>query len=325
MKNATVAIGIDLGGTTFAVGALDCDGKLLACNSYDTPASDQASDICDAIADAIRATVRAAGARLSQVAGFGIGIPGRADPPAGAIVVCPNLHALDGVRIVAELKRRIPSIRRGFVANDAEAAALAELRYGAAREVENLLLLTLGTGIGGGIAMDNRVIRGPRYIIGEVSHMVLDPSSKRRCGCGNFGCFETLAGKQAIIDMALHGLQEGRCSLIAELAGNDPSKVTPELIAEAARAGDELALEVYGRAGNWIGIAICSMIVLCDPDLVVLGGGIAAAGDILFEPVRRTVAQRSRISGFDPANIVPAELGNDAGVYGAAALVWEHT
>ncbi len=196
---------------------------------------------------------------------------------------------------------------------------------GAGRAVDNLVLLTLGTGIGGAVAMNNRVIRGPRRILGEIGHMVVNPYSERRCGCGNFGCFETEAGKQAIIDKAVQALQAGRESLIAELAGNDPQRVTPEIIAQAARAGDEVAVEVYRCVGNWIGMAICSIIVLCDPDLVILGGGIAAAGEVLFEPVRRTVAQRSRAWGFDPANIVPAQLGNDAGIYGAAILVWEQS
>jgi glucokinase len=173
------------------------------------------------------------------------------------------------------------------------------------------------------VALEGRVVRGPRRILGEVGHVVVRPDSERRCGCGNFGCLETLVAKRAIIDAALYRLQQGRASLLLELSGGDPSQVSPELVAQGAEAGDALALEVYAEAGYWLGVAICSMIVLCDPDAVLLGGGIAAAGEALFGPVRRTVAQRSRISGFDPAMILPAELGNQAGMVGAAALVWE--
>ncbi len=313
-----IALGIDVGGTTFAVGAYDRDGNEKAWQSFNTPAVDKPEPIIDELAAKAKHVAEQVG---GEVAGLGIGIPGPVVPEEGFIKQCPNLHALDGVFIVRELNQRLgwPV----FLANDAFCATLAELRYGAGRDVENMLMLTLGTGIGGGVAIGNRVLRGPRQIMGEIGHMILVPDGPK-CGCGNHGCFEALAGRDGIVDLAQRLIQSGRPSLIMELAGGDQSKIDPKIVADAARQGDEVAREVMERIGFYIGWAICNAIVLCDPDLVVIGGGIAAAGEVLFDPIRRTVAARSLISGFDAGRIVPAELGNKAGAIGAAALVWEN-
>jgi glucokinase len=159
--------------------------------------------------------------------------------------------------------------------------------------------------------------------MGEVGHLIIQPNGPK-CGCGNRGCFEAVAAKEAIIDLAVRALQAGKHSIIMDLVDGDVRRITPEIISKAAAGNDRVAIEVYEKIGNFIGIALCNCIVLCDPDRIVLGGGIAAAGEALFGSVRRTVAARSLISGFDVTQIVPAQLGNDAGVLGAAALVWEH-
>ncbi len=328
------AIGIDLGGTTFGVGVLTADGELVYHESHDTPDTGDAADVIAELVKAAKAADQASGGRA---VGVGVGIPGVVDPATGHVFVCPNLHALDGSDVGPEMERALREIgqrqaeatgqgaeRHVWIHNDAFCATLAELRWGAGKEVENLLMLTLGTGIGGGVAMDNKVIRGPRMLIGEIGHLTLDPNGPK-CGCGNHGCFEALAGRDAIVDLAVRKIQDGRKTMLVDMVGGDLEKLEPKTIADAAKAGDEVAIEVMERIGFWIGVGICNAIVLCDPDIVVLGGGIAAAGDVLFEPIRRTVAARSLISRgkFDPANIVPAALKEKAGVYGAAQLVWE--
>lgn len=315
-----IAIGVDLGGTTFGVGLLDSQGKLLAQTSYPTPGTADPAQILGEIGQKALALAKQ-DAPDAPVAGLGIGIPGPVDPESGIIKQCPNLHALDGVNAVDMLKRAtgLPA----FIGNDAFCATLAELRHGAGRGCRYMALLTLGTGVGGGIAIENKVLRGPRQILGEVGHLVIQPGGPK-CGCGNFGCLEALTGRQAICDLAIRKLQLGRVSRLADAVGAEHEKIDPRLIADLAREGDALCQEVMDEVGYYLGLAICDIIVLCDPDKIVLGGGISGAGETLFGSIRRTVRHVSRISRFDPDKIVPAELGNLAGIYGAGALVWEN-
>ena len=315
-----IAVGLDLGGTTFIVGLLAGDGSLMCHRTFDTPSTGDTAELLDTLASAAGGLVEDT-CPTKHVAGMGIGIPGPVDPQTGTIMQCPNLHMLDGVHVVKELERRTgwPT----HIGNDAFCATLAELRYGAGRDHENVVLLTLGTGVGGGIAINNRVMRGPRRIMGEVGHLIIEPDGPP-CGCGNFGCLEALAARDAIIRHAARALEQGRNSRLSDIVGAEHQRITPRIIAELAREGDALCADVMNRVGYYIGLALCNIIVCCDPDIILLGGGIAAAGEVLFEPVRRTVMHRSHISRFNVENIVPATLGNLAGVYGAGALVWEH-
>jgi glucokinase len=319
-----IALGLDVGGTSFTVGAFDADGAQ-ACDklaNFPTPVTSRSEDVLSALEGALRSQVEGCEA---QISGVGVGIPGVVDPLTGHVFVCPNLPALDNTPTGSILSERLGL--PVFMNNDAYCATLAELRWGAGRDVENLVLLTLGTGIGGGVALNNKVNRGPRQILGEIGHLVLEPKGPR-CGCGNHGCFEALAGRDGIVNRTLRKIQEGKpTSLLARL-GDDWKAVwedIPKIVADEAGKGDSVAEDIMAETGFWIGVGICSAIVLCDPDLVIIGGGISAAGDVLFDPIRRTVEARSRISRgkFDVANIVRAELGRDAGVCGAAALVWE--
>ena len=320
MAEADLALGIDLGGTTFLVGVLDRGGRLLAETSHQTPSSSNPEEILDELGRAATRLARDT-APDRQVAGLGVGIPGPVDPHTGVIKQCPNLHALDGVNAARVLERvmGMPVV----IANDAYCATLAELRHGSGRGCRYMALLTLGTGVGGGIAIENKVLRGPRQILGEAGHLVVMPDGPK-CGCGNHGCLEALVGRQAIVDRAIRKLQAGQPSRLGDIVGAAHEKIDPRLIADQARDGDALCAEVMDETGYYLGLAICNIIVMCDPDKVILGGGIAAAGDVLFGPIRRTVRHGSRISRFDPENIVPVELGNRAGIVGAASLVWEH-
>ena len=315
-----LALGVDLGGTNFRVGLITREGKLLDHQEHPTPRSDHEPAALNAAAAAAAGLLEKATVKPKQLAGVGMGIPGPVDPESGLIHQCPNLHELDGVNAVEVISSAVGA--PAFIGNDAYCATLAELRYGAGRHVANLVMFTLGTGVGGGIALDNQVRRGQRQVMGEVGHIIVEPNGPR-CGCGNHGCLEALVGRDGIVDRAVRLLEQGRASALADVAGPVHKGLTPKNIAEHAAAGDELALEVMHGTGYYIGLALCDCIVTCDPDLIVMGGGIAAAGDLLLEPIRRTVRHRSMISGFDTTKIVPAELGNEAGIYGAAALVWD--
>lgn len=320
IKGRRFAIGVDLGGTTFSVGVVRPHGVPVLQAQYDTPRADDEPLALLAVAAAVGGIMEQGAIKPDQLLGVGVGVPGPVDPVAGLIRRAPNLPELDGVNAVELLAEEIGT--QVHIANDAYCATLAELRWGAGRDVANLVMLTLGTGVGGGIALDNQVRRGPRGIMGEVGHIVVEPGG-RRCGCGNHGCLEALVGRDGMVDHAIRLLEQGIPSVLGERDGADHKQLTPQVIAAAADEGDALALEVMATAGHYLGVALCSCIVLADPDLIVLGGGIAAAGDVLFEPIRRTVRHRSQISGFDVSRIIPAELGNDAGMLGAAALVFD--
>lgn len=323
-RSDRVVLGVDLGGTTFSVGITSTEGEILARDSYDTPRSETDPLALAAVAAAVGGIMERETVKPGEILGLGLGIPGPVDPETGVIKRAPNIPELDEVNAVELLTEELDFVREEKtpirIANDAFCATLAELRYGAGRDVENLVMFTLGTGVGGGIALDNEVRRGPRQIMGEVGHIIVDPDG-RRCGCGNHGCLEAMVGRDGMVNQAVRLLEEGMPSVLAERGGPRHEGLSPRVIAEAAHEGDELALRVMNMSGHYIGIALCSCIVLADPDLILLGGGIAAAGEVLFEPIRRTVQHRSMISGFDPERIVPAELGNEAGTYGAAALI----
>ncbi|MGD9498282.1 MAG: ROK family protein [Armatimonadota bacterium] len=315
-----VAVGVDLGGTTFSVGLVTPDGELMAEQSHDTPRADDEPLALLASASAVGGLMEREAIRPDRLLGVGVGIPGPVDPAAGIVRRAPNLPELDGVNAVALLSEEIGA--PVYIANDAYCATLAELRWGAGRDVDNLVMFTLGTGVGGGIALDNQVRRGPRGIMGEVGHIIVEPGG-RRCGCGNHGCLEAMVGRDGMVDLAIRLMEQGRPSVLSERGGCRHEKLSPHVIAQAAAEGDEVALQVMNTSGYYLGIALCGCIVLADPDLIVLGGGIAAAGEVLFEPIRRTVRHRSMISGFDVSRIVPAQLGNRAGMLGAAALVFD--
>jgi len=315
-------IGIDIGGTTFSIGVFDANGALVDDGSYDTPVTTDADAIADRLANTAQSHADGRPGGLGNVVGIAVGFPGPVDPGAGVVKKAPNVHCLEGYALTEALAQRLGETRV-HLQNDAYCATLAELRWGAGKDVENLLMFTLGTGVGGGVAMDNQVIRGPRQILGEVGHLIIVPDG-RKCGCGGFGCLEAVAAKQGIIDLACRAIQSGRKTLLIDLVDGDQSAITPQVITEACRQGDQAALEVYEQVAFYLGIALCNCIVLTDPDIIVIGGGIAAAGEFIFEPLKRTVAARSPISGYDVSKIVPATFGNDAGIHGAGALAWEH-
>ncbi len=312
-----IAVGIDIGGTTFTVCAVERDGARITDTTGPTPATDDPDYMVAGLAAAAAHLVTAvAQTHAAPVDGIGIGVPGTVSADGGTVVDCPNLTVLNGLAVPALMSERfgVPA----FINNDAYCAALGELRYGAGRGHRNVLVVTLGTGVGGGVAIDNRVLRGPRGILGEIGHIIIDPDGPP-CSCGANGCLEALVGKDAIIRRACEGLRQNPHSRLAEA----PDAITPRLIAELAALGDEYCRQIIDWIGECVGLALADAIVMCDPDVVLIGGGIAGAGEMLLEAIRHSVGRHSRISGFDPSNVIACGLGAGAGAVGAAALVFE--
>ncbi len=311
-------IGVDLGGTNVRAALITPEGKIVS-QARRPSLQDQAPDITLAqIVAACREAMKARGVGIEAIRGVGIGLPGIMDSNTGICFWSPNFEHWKDVPVGPSVGQQlgVPA----WILNDAKCAALGEFIYGAAIDVRNMVMITLGTGIGGAFIVDGKLLMGPNGSIGEVGHHTIDPAG-RRCGCGNFGCWEAMCARDAIIELADRKLQSGRASLLREMAPRE--EVTPELVSRAAGEGDAVAQEVLDEIGFYIGVGVSNLINMLNPERFVIGGGIAQAGELLLAPIRRTVASRAVPLQRRTAEIVPAQLGDSAGVMGAAALVLE--
>jgi glucokinase len=254
---------------------------------------------------------------FGPVAGVGVGIPGLVDRH-GTVHVGPNLPGVHELAVAEQLHDRLGVAVE--VDNDATCAAWAEDRVGVAAGASDLVLVTLGTGIGGGIVAGGVLQRGANGFAGEPGHMVVDPNGPA-CPCGRRGCWERYASGSGLSRMAREAAEAGRANRVVELAGGDPDDVRGEHVTRAASDGDEGALAVMDDLGWWTALGIANLVDLLDPQIVVVGGGLVEAGDLLLEPTRRWY--RDLVLGFDhrpPVRIEPAALGERAGAIGAALL-----
>jgi glucokinase len=305
---AQAVIGIDLGGTKIAAAVLTPDGVLHEREHVPTEAEEGREHV---IARLI-AVVRSLQERTSYtVHAIGIGAPAPLSPSQGIIWEAPNMPGWDRVplRDLMQGELSLPVA----LENDARAAGLAEARVGAGRSASSMLYVTVGTGIGGALLIDGRLIRGASETAGEIGHMVMNPSGPL-CGCGNYGCLEQYSAGPAIERRAAELIREGAPSILSEIAAD---RLTGESVAEAARAGDAVGLRAYQDAGTWLGAGIASVVNLFNPATVVVGGGVAQTGDLLMSPVRSSVRHHSLNRAFEALTINTAMLGTDAGILGA--------
>jgi glucokinase len=309
----TLACGIDVGGTKIAGGVVDDAGTILEELRVESPATD-----VHAIEEAIEKLVTELRTR-HDIAAVGVGAAGYIDRTRSVVLFAPNLAWRD-LDLKADLERQLelPVV----VENDANAAAWGEFQYGAGHDVDDLLLVTVGTGVGGGVVLDGSLFRGAFGVAAEIGHMRVVPDGIR-CGCGNRGCFEMYASGTALVREARAAATAG--SLLAadliERAGGDPAGITGPLITEAAREGDTFALEHLAELGRWLGEGIASLTAVLDPAVVVIGGGVSAADELLLDPVRSSFAAQLTGRGHRPMlEIRKAMLGNRAGLIGAADL-----
>ena len=313
----SVTIGVDIGGTKIAAGVVSATGEILARARRDTPAQDPdqiAHDVADLVTEL-------AGDR-TDVRGVGVACAGFIDRTGSTVLFAPNLAWRD-----EPLKMRLEALvdQPVTIENDANAAAWGEFRYGAATEADDMVLITVGTGIGGGVVVDSRLLRGAYGVGGELGHMRVVPDGIR-CGCGNRGCWEVYASGNALVREARELVASGALSAaaLAEACGGDPAALKGDDITAAAQAGDSASVELLADLGRWVGEGAASVSAILDPELIVIGGGVVAAGDLLIEPAHAAYARNLTGRGHRPvADMVPARLGNDAGLIGAAALAAE--
>jgi len=313
-------VGVDLGGTSINVGVVPWEGgTVLGMRSMPTESDRGAKAVVDRmvgmIEDAMRDARREAAIPEEGFVGIGLGSPGPLDRETGTILNTPNL----GWRNFP--LRDLISNRIGLPAtldNDGNAAALGEYWLGAGRDAESLVAVTLGTGIGGGIVMGGEVFHGASDVAGEIGHMTINTTG-RRCNCGNYGCLEAYASGPNIAARAVEGIESGESSLLPELVEGELDEITAELVYEAIVAGDLYAKEVMRETAKFLGTGIANLINILNPEMVVISGGVTRAGDHLLEPLRGEVRRRAFREAADACRIVSSELGDMAGVIGAAA------
>ena len=318
--SAGFVVGVDLGGTNIVVGAVSTDGAtMLPALTERTPVDEGAEAVSDRIAAMIESVIAAArashGIDRRDVLGVGVGSPGPLDRARGIVVFTPNLRWTNYPLRDAIAKRVGLTVT---LDNDANCATLGEWWLGAARGAHHVVGITIGTGIGGGLIFDGRLFHGATDVAGEVGHMTIEAQG-RRCACGNYGCLEAYASGPAIAERAREAIAHAEESVIRELAGGDPSRVTAQLVYEAAAKGGTIAQEVVRDTARFLGTGIANLLNIFNPEVVVIAGGVTHAGDALFEPLRAEVRRRAFRPAWEATRIVPGELPGTAGVVGAAA------
>jgi len=308
---ARQAVGIDIGGTKIAAGVVTADGRIVERAVVPTPMDDERATI-----SAMLAVIEDLRAGHPGVEAIGVGAAGLVDWPSGRIRWAPhNAYRQLPLRRLLYEASGLPTV----VDNDANAAAWAEARFGAGVGSDHMVLLTVGTGIGGGLVLGGQVYRGGSGLGAEVGHMTVDPDGDR-CACGNVGCLEAMASGGALGRAGRRAAEADPGGRLAQVAGA-AEKVTGEVVFQAAREGDPTARKLFERLGFWLGVGIASLVTVFDPDLVVIGGGLVHTGDLLLVPARASLERYA----FGQAHrelppVVPARLGSDAGLVGAAAL-----
>ncbi|HEX8306191.1 MAG TPA: ROK family glucokinase [Jatrophihabitans sp.] len=308
-----LAIGVDIGGTKVAAGVVDDEGRVIDSTRRPTPGSDVART------EAVIAEVVNELSARHRVSAVGIGAAGWIANDLATVLFSPHLAWRDEpLRDALAEAIGVPVV----VENDANAAAWAEYRYGAARGARVAVMVTMGTGIGGGLVVDGVLYRGAYGVGCEYGHMCVVPDG-RRCACGNRGCWEMYASGRALARDAreLADVSPVGAHRLMTLAGGDLNQLTGPLVTEAAREGDPAAVEIYTAMGRWLGRGLANLAAVIDPTVFVIGGGVSEAGDLLLGPARQAFGESLTGRGFRPAaDILLAELGPQAGLVGAADL-----
>ena len=307
---------MDVGGTKIAAAVVAEGGEIIA-RGY-SPTEAQAGP--GAVTDNIVATIAQAisGVAPRQLSGIGIAAAGIIDSESGRVVFSPNLPGWREVplRDIVGERFSLPAC----LGNDATLAALGEWCFGVKKRVSDLIYITVSTGIGGGIICDGRLYTGVLGVAGEVGHMTIDVNGPR-CSCGSVGCWETLASGTALAREAVREIKGGAATAITGLVGGDLSRVDAKVVFEAAQGGDRLAGELISRLGYYLGVGLANLVNIFNPELILVGGGVAKMGDLLLEPAKKVVRERAFATSAGAVKIKPALLGDDSSILGAAAFV----
>lgn len=310
-------IGVDIGGTNISIAVVDGDGRIVDSIRVDTPAEDAAA-LRAAIARGVRSLQQ-----KHRVMAVGVAAAGFVDAQRSTVLFAPNINwRNEDLKTELERELELPVV----VENDANAAGWAEFQFGGGRNVNNMALLTLGTGLGGALVVDEHLIRGAFGVAAELGHIRLVPDGVH-CGCGNRGCWEQYASGNALTREAqeLARRSPARAAAFLDAAGGDPDEITGEIVTAAAGDGDETARELLADLGGWLGLGIAQLATIMDPAIVVIGGGVSAASDFIIPSALDAYRRNLPARGQHPElTITVAELANDAGMIGASDLARTH-
>ncbi len=309
-----IYVGVDLGGTAIKVGICNHEGELL--HTYEGPTEKEkgTDTVIDNIVKYVRLIVEQSPYSWDQLVGVGAGVAGFTDLRAGVILLAPNIGFRD-VPIRAILEERLGKTIR--IDNDANVAALGEAWSGAGKGVNDCVCYTLGTGVGGGIIINGKIYQGFAGLAGEIGHISVVPDLEAiQCGCGKMGCLETVSSATGIIRMAVEAVERGDHTSLSGI-----EKITAKDIFDAAKEGDEVSLRIVNRAAFYLGKSMASIAATLNPERFIIGGGVSKAGDILFSKIREVFAEFTPEPLQQGVEIIPAKLGNDAGIVGAAGLL----
>ncbi len=320
----SLAIGVDLGGTNIRTALVTKQGEVLSRIKLSTRDHGKNSNLVAKIAETVNKLLEKNRKVIGNITGVGIGIPGVIDAETGTVTQSPNLPEWVEFPLREKLSPLIPFPLT--IENDANAAALGELTFGAAKGCKNIFCITLGTGVGGGIIVNGEILHGAGGMAGEIGHMTVFPNGPV-CNCGNQGCLEALASATAIKRMSLelislsphdHGFFEKK---IIEIPPEERDRLIAQTVAEAARAGETIAIRIFRRVGSALGIAIATLINIFNPEAIVIGGGVAGAWDLFITDLKVEIRKRALKAPGARVKILKAALGDDFGVLGAAALI----
>ena len=310
-------LAVDLGGTKIITAIISDQGQIMAREYCLTLAEEGPQPVINRILSAIDHLLSGKSMAPSQLDSISLAAAGAIDFDQGLVTSSPNLPGWHNIPLRDTVKEKYGV--NTFLINDASAAALGEHQFGAGKGVNNLVLLTVGTGIGGGIIINGELYLGACGSAGEIGHMTIDVNGPR-CSCGNIGCLETLTSGTAVAREAIRRISQGERSSLTEIVSGKIEDITSEMVEDAAAGGDSLASEVILQAATYLGVGMVNLVNIFNPEMIIVGGGMAKMGDRLLNPARQVVMDRVFPLLAQAVCIVPAQLGEDAGVLGAAVF-----
>ncbi len=315
-----IFIGCDIGGTNIKAGLVNVErGEVLASTSIQTLSRQGPETVLSRMADMLSGLMDECQITKEKIGGLGISAPGMIDLATNTTLFLPNLYSEWRNIPVGDRMKEYLGLDVAML-NDVRAITFGEWAFGAGRGSDSMACFAIGTGVGGGLVVNNQLVLGIDGTAGELGHQTVVPDGPL-CGCGNRGCVEVFASGPAIAAEAVRGILQGWDTKIAELVDNDLNRVTPKIVAEAAKMGDSFALEVWNRAGKYLGIGVANILTSLAVKKIVVGGGVGKAGDLLLNPIKETIKERVFLIPLEQVEIVSAELGNDAGTVGMAAWI----
>ena len=315
MNKKDLIIGVDFGATFIKVGLLDIRGHIIKKSDFSSKGYASRDKLIDRIVHEVNTIMAPA---KSRVLGLGVGVPGPVDYKRGVIYNLTNVRGWRNVPLRDILKKKVGM--PVFIDNDANAACAGEARWGAGKGYKDIVCITLGSGVGTAVILDGKIYRGRGYSAVEMGHICIDRNGPR-CNCGANGCIETFLGNSYIVKAAIRDLKKGKRSVLLKLADGKYSNITPKLIDQAAKMGDKFCIDIWKQAGENLGIGLTGIVNTFNPEIIIIGGGLSKAGELLFSSVRETVKGRAMKVFTSDLRIKRARFIEDAGTFGAASLV----